>query len=82
VADLSLPISRVRADIEDHDRAADEFDVEPSDYVEVRRDDLETVLSAAEHHQSCHSGWLTLGPGGMTALREYAKGLDAKRGHR
>jgi hypothetical protein len=79
VADLSLPISRVRADIEDHDRAADEFDVEPSDYVEVHREALEAVLAAAEHHQSCHSGWLTLGPGGMTALRDAAERHKGRR---
>lgn len=70
MTDLSAVLASVHADIEEHDQAAADLDTEPSDYVEVRRSDLEALVTAAEHHQHCHSGWLNLGPDGFRKLRE------------
>lgn len=70
MTDLSTVLASVAADLEDHDQAAAEHDTEPSDYVEVRRADLEALITAAAHHQHCHTGWLNLGPDGFARLRE------------
>ena len=76
MTDLSAVLASVAVDLEEHDQTAADLDTEPSEYVEVRRADLEALMTAAAHHQHCHS-WLNLGPGGFARLREH---MEAVRG--
>lgn len=71
LADL---VARVEADIADGDRMSAEYNVDTSEWVEVRRTDVEALLEAARRHADCHTGFISLGQGGFAHLREVLGG--------
>ncbi|MBP2704463.1 hypothetical protein JOL79_11620 [Microbispora sp. RL4-1S] len=71
---LTALIAGVEEDLE-HAAALDvEAGVDSSEWVEVRRVDLQALLEAARQHSGCHTGWITLGPGALEAVREHIGG--------
>lgn len=75
LADL---VARVEADLADGDRMSAEHGVDTSEWVEVRRTDVEALLEATRRHAGCHPGWVNLGPNGFARLREQLGGGDSR----
>ncbi|RCG31922.1 hypothetical protein DQ384_05095 [Sphaerisporangium album] len=70
--DLPRALASIAADLAEHDQLTTDLGQDPSDYVEVRREDLATIVAAAERHQNGHRrGWINLGPGGLAKLRDH-----------
>lgn len=68
---LSRALASIASDLAEHDELTIELGEEASDYVEVKRADLEALVAAADRHQSCRNGWINLGPNGLAALRNH-----------
>jgi hypothetical protein len=62
-------VTSVRADIDEHDQAAAELRTEPSEYVDIRRDDVEALLEIAARHDECAS-WIRVDPAAVIAVGE------------
>lgn len=60
--DLSTLIADIRTDLDEHDHLTRVYGVEPSDRVDVRREDVEALLAIAEAHAECHTGFMPVGP--------------------
>lgn len=67
--DLNALVAGVVEDLADVSRMNAELGVDSSEWVEVRRDDLEALLAATRQHADCHTSWLSLPSQVMAGVR-------------